>query len=67
MPYTVGEDVFWKRSGAQGSYLCRVVAVRPSGARPITIEVVKHEWFGATTLSGTRRHVSAASLSLRRP
>ncbi len=67
MPYTVGEEVLWKREGTQGYYLCRIVAVRPDGMRPYTIDVIKHEWWGATTISGTRRHVTAASLSLRRP
>jgi hypothetical protein len=67
MPYVIGEEVFWKRAGAQGYYCCRVVAIREGTARPYTIEVVKHEWWGATTLSGARRHVTAASLYLRRP
>jgi len=62
MPYTVGEDVLWKRAGTQGHYVVRVVAHRPASARPYTIEVVKHEWWGATTASGTRRHVTAESL-----
>ena len=67
MPYTVGEDVLWKRQGTQGYYLCRLVAVRPDSPRPYTIEVVQPEWWDATTLSGTRRHVTAASLHLRQP
>ena len=67
MPYLIGDDVLWKREGAQGHYICRVVDVRPGAPRPYTIEVLRHEWWGATTLSGTRRHVSAARLYLRRP
>ena len=58
--------MLWKREGAQGYYLCRIIAVRPDAPQPYTIEVVKHEWWGATTLSGTRRRRVHGHV-LRRP
>jgi hypothetical protein len=60
--FHVGQLVWWKRGGVEGHYLARIVRVRAQSPRPITIEIVDHEWWPDVRLQGQTRAVRRESL-----